>query len=731
MWKELKLTKLLLVLAMIMFVLSFPWNMTVRFLMDDLSEQWKVYNTTLEEADINLNKVRREIGYGGFIHHFKNYIIRRDDIYYKAALENYTNAMVYLNEIEVFMGSPEVNKHINVLRSTLLEYEQKLHKARGSVTSVVELDNLSKVNDIGALQAIGILAHKIEEARHDKLLTTEKGLAELKNLLTFNLFIPIPALLMAIFAFSMLRRNEEKGIALTKERATLNTILENAPDAMLVVDTTGSVTKANQEALNFFGYSLEELIGKKVEDLMPERYRHAHIGQRDKVYRSHQDGAYDRPPMEMKGLTKEGQEVNVAIKLNMAEIEGVKSSLLSLRDITPEVQLRQHLEEAKLKAEIANEAKSRFLATMSHEIRTPMNGVIGMTDLLLESKLDEEQLHYAQTIRSSGEMLISLINDILDLSKLESDKVVLENLTFDLHELVESSYEIMAAAARYANVTLSIEYDEKAHLSVCGDPTRIRQILLNLIGNAIKFAKDETVSIRVSTLEEQDTSTLIRFEVVDTGIGISPDALPSLFETFTQADGSMSRRYGGAGLGLSICKGLVEKMGGVIQAESQLGKGSRFWFDIPLQKAQDDEAIIELKPKQANKEKGSTERQLNLLVVEDNLINQKVVVGILSKYGHNITIANNGQEALEQVSTQPFDLILMDLQMPVMTGLEATMQLKAMDKPICDIPIIALTANAYQQDINNCLEAGMLDFIAKPFTAESLLNTIDQHIAAQ
>lgn len=377
---------------------------------------------------------------------------------------------------------------------------------------------------------------------------------------------------------------------------------------------------------------------------------------------------------------------------------------------------------AKEKAEAATRAKSIFLANMSHEIRTPMNGIIGMADLLAQTPLTEEQKDYLATIIASGRNLLNIINDILDFSKIESNQVELENIAFNLPAAIDEVIKILTIRANENKVALNVILDNNVPRYIKGDPLRLKQIITNLVNNAIKFTYEGRVTVDVGVEKDGDQSVKLLFKVVDTGIGISPEGKDKLFKAFSQADTSTTRKYGGTGLGLAISKSLCEMMDGEIGVESEVGKGSTFWFTVVFEKVPPSE-IPEERPVEEVIE--TQMKPLHILLAEDNLINQKVAVANLKKFGHMVDIAKNGLEAVEMVRKNYYDLILMDIQMPEMDGYEATTIIREEEaEKGTHTPIIAMTANSFEADRERCLAIGMDDYISKPFRINDLVSIL-------
>ncbi len=376
--------------------------------------------------------------------------------------------------------------------------------------------------------------------------------------------------------------------------------------------------------------------------------------------------------------------------------------------------------DARVAAENANRLKSQFLANMSHELRTPMNGVLGMTALLLQSELTDAQKHQLTRIEQSGEALLRLLNNILDLSKIEAGRVELELVDFDTEMMVESVVAVMRAPAQEKDLTIDVAIDTAVAGRLRGDTTRIQQVLYNLIGNAIKFTRTGRIGIGVDRPHPGAPDTALRFKISDTGIGIPDDAVARIFDTFTQADSSTTRLYGGSGLGLSICRQLVQLMDGEIGVESTVGVGSTFWFTVRCERPAESDGEARAG---ASAERAS-DRPLRILVAEDNIVNQEVTAMTLESRGHSVLCVGNGVEAIEAVQQAPYDLILMDIQMPEMDGVTATERIRALPGAVAHVPIIALTADAMRGDREKYLAAGMNGYADKPIRPDELLTVI-------
>jgi PAS domain S-box-containing protein len=674
---------------------------------------------------------------------------------------------------------------------------------------------------------------------------------------------------------------------LQESEARLRAITESAQDAIIMMNPAGKVSYWNPAAEEILGYRHEEIIGRDLHQMLaPARYHEAHQNAFP-VFKQRGEGNAIGETLELHARHKAGHEITIELSLSAVWIQDAWHAVGIMRDITQRKQEREALEKANrdleeaiekanamtLRAEAANIAKSQFLANMSHEIRTPMNGVIGMTELLLTSNLEPEQRHFAEIIHSSGTALLDIINDILDFSKIEADRLELEKIDFDLRTMIEECAELTVPRAEEKGLAFHCIIAPEVPALVRGDPGRIRQILTNLTGNAIKFTKEGEVAVAVSLAEEEAGTVRVRFSVRDTGIGIASEKLEMLFHAFEQLDVSTTRKFGGTGLGLVISRRLAEMMGGGIGVESSEGRGSDFWFTVLLEKqnaaagrrentqtaslagtrvliigdntahrhalcaaleareiraaeAESGEEALEMLGAAARKgdafqialldmhmpendsefigrtilsdealratrivmmvsvgQRGDAKRLQDagfaayitkpvresrllhcmamllksgaesghspvaaprmitrhsvreelragcrILLAEDNKVNQMVAQKILERLGYSAKIAENGLKAAEACKTAAYDLVFMDIQMPVMDGFAAARRIRQNEKTAGrqPVPIIAMTANAMKGDREKCLKGGMDDYISKPVTVEGIGKMLDK-----
>jgi len=534
------------------------------------------------------------------------------------------------------------------------------------------------------------------------------------------------------------RRREE---TLRGSESRWRTLLAAAPIGTVMVDAQGRILRVGAQgrhaAVNdaycaLTGYTSEELAGMEIYGLLPpeqrEAFRHEFRRMAENV----------RKQWEMTVITRDGERRTVlANGVTVGGPEGQPERLIFVVDITDRKRAEEalrwanaDLSRANAELEQATQAKSAYLATLSHEIRTPMNGVIGLTSLLQDTSLTPQQREYVDAIQASGEALVTLINDILDLSKIEAGQLTLEQRPLDLRRLVREVVGLFAAQARERGLDLRAQIDAAVPEELVGDALRLRQVLANLVGNAIKFTNRGAVKVRVAMIAQDEGGVLLRIAVCDTGIGIAPEARARLFEPFAQADPATARRYGGTGLGLAICKQLVELMGGRIDVESAVGQGSTFWFTLRLPRqvaaAERPPAAPQIGPGSRTAEGAERGR---VLVAEDNAINRLVAVGLLQSLGYAVETAEDGRQAVEAVRQGHFDLVLMDAHMPELDGFAATAAIREQERAAGrgrHTPIVALTADAQPQDVEKSLAAGMDDHLTKPVTRERLAAVLER-----
>ena len=542
-------------------------------------------------------------------------------------------------------------------------------------------------------------------------------------------------------AFQDVTEHKEAAHALANSETRLRALFDLSPIGISLNDLeTGAFLEANAALIEPTGYSRAELLRLTYWDLTPPDYRERELQQLRSIETSGRYGPYEkeyirkdgtRYPVNLSGVRIEdgtGRNLIWSLVEDISERKRAADILQATNE-----RLENAIVQANsmaLKARAANLAKSEFLTNMSHEIRTPLNGIIGMTGLLLESELDADQRHYAEIARSSGESLLGLINDILDISKIEAGKLELEESEFDLTALLQDLETVFSVRAKARNLRFFSTIDGDVPCRVTGDARRLRQVITNLVGNAIKFTEKGSIALRVSTVAQSPQDCVLRISVTDTGIGISGKTMPRLFEKFAQFDTAAGRIHEGTGLGLAISKQLVELMGGKIDVTSTPGKGSEFWFTLRLGHA----TLFAADDDPREKEKQDAPRAYTgragarVLVAEDDAVSRDVCVGYLHTFGIHADTVGDGEEALFALKKSCYDLILMDVRMPGMDGLEATRRIRSANTGADDrkIPIVALTAHAMAGHRRECLAAGMNDYLAKPVRPGDLVAVLNR-----
>ncbi|MFO0460504.1 MAG: PAS domain S-box protein [Burkholderiales bacterium] len=501
-----------------------------------------------------------------------------------------------------------------------------------------------------------------------------------------------------------------------------NELLDAIPVAIYFKDAQGRFLGMNRALEWLFDIDRRSAIGRTSAQVFSDGYADEHI-ERDRELLARPS----RQSYEMEMPLPDGTPRTLYYsKASMTDAGGAVTGMIGvIFDTTERKVLERRLEDAKDAAEGANRAKSQFLANMSHEIRTPMNGIIGMTDLVLDTRLSAVQRDYVETVRQSADALMEIINDLLDLSKIEAGRLELESIDFELRELLDHLAKPIALSAQRKGLALRLELGAALPRIARGDPVRLRQVLVNLLGNAVKFTERGAVILAADVRDAgppppgEPRALWLDCEVRDTGLGIPADKLDLIFDAFAQADSSTTRRFGCTGLGVAITRRFVEAMGGEIGVASMPGEGSRFRFSIRLLEgmAPADAPAASTGPRHA-----VPARALRVLLAEDNPVNQKLAQLMLQRLGHASVVAGNGEEAVALVAREPFDLVLMDMQMPVVDGIEATRRIRATG---ATLPIVAMTANAMEADRVRCIEAGMNGFLAKPVRGPELAAVID------
>lgn len=495
-----------------------------------------------------------------------------------------------------------------------------------------------------------------------------------------------------------------------KKMAIAETIYNHLDEAIILMNEKHCIVGMNPCARKIFNLKDTEVIFS-AESILP-------FGEKLKVALTQQKDSFFEVCLAQEGVSKWFLVHHYMIG-NHSRYSGW---IISMVDITEKKCYVEELEKGKIAAEAANIAKSQFLANISHEIRTPLNGMMGFTELLSYTDLTKEQGDYIHEINQASQLLLQLVNEVLDFSKIEADKMDLESITFSLLELADQVIALATPGALKKKLLVFYTIEESVCHQLKGDPIRLKQVLNNLIGNGVKFTEKGQVKLAISLLKDTQKDVLLQFEVSDTGIGIDEKDKNKLFEVFTQADSSTTRKYGGTGLGLAISKKIIELMGGEIWVESEIGRGARFIFNVPFEKQQNSQ--MEEKRSLLNgdiKDQEVVDRKpYHILLAEDTAANRKLTLIMLGKLGYTCDSVVNGQEAVAACNTQPFDLILMDCQMPVMDGYLAAHCIRTSENCNRKTPIIAMTANVLEKDLERCLEVGMEEHISKPITQQKL-----------
>lgn len=603
-------------------------------------------------------------------------IAEGDEMVYRACTGSLANSLGLRLKIATSLSGMSVSKN-EVLYCRDSESDERVNRdacrkvgARSMIC--VPLTHLGK--SVGVLKVVSTEAEKFSDKE-------------------VNLLRLIAGLLSATMAQA--RAHDE----IANSERKFRNLIDGAHDA-IIVSKNGITVEVNNAFSTMFGYSKNEAQGMDVFTFIAPEFRNE---VRSKVSMDFSE-LYETACQDKNGKTFDVETIGKTLDIN-----GEKIRMTTIRDITIKKKAEIALRESEQKSREATKAKSEFLANMSHEIRTPLNGIMGMAGLLLDTELKDIQKNYVQLLKNSADNLLTIINDILDFSKIEARKLNVEKIDFELRPAIDDIRTLLEVVAEKKNLRLISQVKPGVPEVVTGDPFRLRQVIMNLVSNAIKFSKEGDVQIHVYNVPKG-----IRFDIVDSGIGISAEALKNLFTPFTQVDASTTRKFGGTGLGLSISKQLVEIMNGTIGVESVQGKGSTFWIEVPLPES--PKGIERIRPVSMD----IKTNPLRILLAEDNNVNALIAKVMLEKMGHSVNVVGNGKEALGALDIAPYDLVLMDCQMPEMDGFQATQMIRNSSAHWRTIPIIAMTANAMEGDREKCIAAGMDDYTSKPIQKHAL-----------
>ncbi|GAB3760398.1 response regulator [Spirosoma pomorum] len=694
-------------------------------------------NKWLVHTHLTVNKTQRVLA---ILHNLDNdlrgYLLSQNG-FFKADFDQNTQQMVgHLSRLKTLTSdNPSQQKRIQTLNALFhkkMMLSEALFKQGGIVKGTARLDSIKIY-----LTLSDRFSQVLTEAeRHENILLDQRTAQNERSAqyaTWSNLVGAVTAFAMIMWAiyllFQALRTSTSLNKQLTDSERQTKKLLEAVPVSIVIVDRQGKFYYANEAAKKMFGnISQFDSYTDVLESIQLFRYTDGkpYPLEERPTYKALQGQVVQTDDLETR---VDGRAVQLfcsssPVYEESGELQYVISSII---DISDRVQSQNRLQEAKEIAEKAAKVKENFLANMSHEIRTPLNAILGFSDLLSTTTLDSDQQEFVGFVRTAGKNLLTIVNDILDISKIEAGMIRLESIPFSIYLLTASIKTMLQPSAVDKNLYLRIETDPDIPPVLLGDPTRLTQILLNLLSNATKFTKRGGVILRVEKEEQSAETVRIRFLVEDTGIGIEPSVLPTIFERFQQASDFTTRFYGGTGLGLNIVKSLAELQGGSVSVSSTVNTGSVFTVEITYK-------IAEPQPTNLTKAQESPnaiadDRQVCILVVEDNHINQKLILQVIKRLGYHVDLADNGQKAIDSLLSKSYDIVLMDIQMPIMDGYETTRQIR--NQLQSSVPIIAMTAHALASEREECLKAGMNDFLSKPFQVDDLQRLIKKYLASK
>lgn len=693
---------------------------------NDVNRVWIDQNeNSLQKVDA-LTQIYRHLGYGGFIHNFKNYVLRKEPRYLEAAQSDLSLAGKAIHDLRLVLLNPNDQAALGILSNTLEEYNQNLFDVSMVIASgatAVQLDQVAKVNDMAALSAMQTLFEDIIAESRKSQTVTSAAIERTLSVLLLGLFA-LPAILIAAWgAVVLMRRLVATQTAFDKERRRLKLMVDNIDQGITMLDAELNHVVMNTKFNEIVGYPADIVhVGAPLEAAFRYDAERGELGEGDveDIIQERLNKVRTSEALEYTRVRPDGTVLDV--RRNLIEGGGF---VTTFTDVTERVRSEEALAEAKSEAEAANAAKSQFLANMSHEIRTPMNAIIGLSHMALKGDIDARTKDYLSKVHGAARSLLGVINDILDFSKIEAGKLTVEDVPFLLDDVLQGVTTLVADPATEKGLELVFWTEPDVPRSLVGDSLRLGQIITNLLSNAVKFTEKGEIIVRISCTDRDDDSARLSVSVTDTGIGLSDDQIGRLFTSFSQADGSTTRKFGGTGLGLSICKRLIELMGGEISVTSKPDVGSTFTFTVSLG-VRDDSSHRTLK-------EIIDPGNLRVLVVDDNLTARTILGDTLQSLGFSqIDLIPSGRSAIEKVSAsiqtgKTYDLVLLDWHMPGMDGLETFRQIQA----LCDADALPatflVTAHAREVVMRQAEKMQIAAFLTKPLNTSILMDAIANH----
>ncbi|MRG72885.1 response regulator [Alphaproteobacteria bacterium HT1-32] len=693
---------------------------------NDINDTWVNQNEkSLQKVDA-LTQIHRHLGYGGFIHNFKNYVLRKDPQYLEAAHSDLSFVSNAINDLRLILLDPNDQAALGILTNTLEEYRENLIEVSKEVTSgatPAELDKIAKVNDRAALAAMQMLINDIFTESSQSQAVTSAAIERTLSVLLLGLFA-LPAILIASWgSVVLIRRLVATQTAFDKERRRLKLMVDNIDQGITMLDADLNHVVMNDKFNEIAGYPKDIVhVGTPMEAAVRYDAERGELGTGDveTIVRERLSQARKSEALDYTRIRSDGTVLDV--RRNPIEGGGF---VTTFTDVTEQVRSEEALAAAKSEAEAANAAKSQFLANMSHEIRTPMNAIIGLSHMALKGDIDSRTRDYLSKVHGAARSLLGVINDILDFSKIEAGKLTVEDVPFLLDDVLQGVTTLVADSATEKGLELVFWTEPDVPRSLVGDPLRLGQIITNLLSNAVKFTEKGEIIVRINCLSCDNDSARLSVSVSDTGIGLTEDQINRLFTSFSQADGSTTRKFGGTGLGLSICKRLIELMGGEINVTSEPDIGSTFAFTVSLG-VRAEHSLDSLK-------EIIDPQSLRVLVIDDNLTARTILGDTLQSLGFSeIDLLPDGKSAIQKISEDiqtgaTYDLILLDWHMPGMDGLETFRQIQALCDPDTLPATFLVTAHAREMVMRQVEKTAISGFLTKPLNTSILMDAIASH----